>query len=201
MNTNLMASGGIATFHGQAWISRIIMRCRPPKKPGNLGLSHVAILPPQRFWRGPDPILWESTRWNGVSGPQINFLAPRLAGDYHKKGCHSWLLPFDLDHEPDWDRTLSAVNQLVGLRKAGKLHYNIKELFSDAVESIPGHEYILPLDLIDDIGKCDQDDQVCSHFVVDALTVGGLRFPFQGWGCSPEQIRDLPWYLNPVQIL
>lgn len=220
-NLALLAQGGLVGFQGGAnpfqaglqgsILSRLIELFTGGK------LSHVGLVLPLRYWKnGILPAVVESTIWKGVSGPQINDLTSRLELDYVKAGGHAWFWPFQAALAPDWFLLYAAAIDMCTQVANGKLHYSVKRLFADAVERNLAFSLLPVSGLLVQLSEHDLGI-VCSECAGLLMQAGGVdtkvknaRIPWlpkvepiagQAIGCSPEDLRSMPIYAPPVQLL
>lgn len=179
--------------------------------------SHTAVLFPKSYWPSPDqPWIQESTKWQGVSGPQWNNLSTRLILDYEKAGGHAWLYQFLPPFVPDWSKAWAGAQQLIAAQKAGKLHYSVAHLFGDAVN----RDWVFSLLPIAGILEHVSEDSagiVCSEDagmvfqdggVADKAKAAGIPWlptakpiPGQAIGCSPGDLAAMPLYGQRITLL
>ena len=211
-----MQQGGVAAFAGgtsiaKAGVGAIVTKLIDVFAKSNL--SHVGLVPPSSYWQSSDPWMIESTEWQGVSGPQFNALEPRLQIDYADEGGQAWFYPIKPECLPLWDKIWAQAQEMFAAMKAGKLHYSVVQLLEDAnyrnaiLDTLPGSGAV--------DGAAEQDSgMVCSGCVASLLEAGGLpellppgtwlpnsRPPGSALCCTPEDVRDLPAYIDSVQIL
>lgn len=179
-------------------------------------LSHCGIVPPAPYWPENAPWLIESTIWQKISGPQYNRLQPRLEQDYQAKGGHAWLLPFRPQFAPAWPTLWDHAQQMFALVSAGKLHYSVKRLFSDACERSLVLGDLPMAGLIERLAEKDAG-VVCSECAGLLMQAGGVDREAEAagllWlpnvepvagqpiGCGPVDLRDMPLWLPAEQVL
>lgn len=160
-----------------------------------------------------DGKLYESTEENGISGPQVNDLAARVAG-YTKQGGSSHLYQFLPQFEPDWEAVVAGAQKMIALREQGKMPYNVKRLFGDAVQrSLVFDLVCLPADGILEYMAEHSMGVVCSEMAGTLMMYGGTAakvaaagIPFlplqhgQPIGCAPQDLQNMPIYQPPVTI-
>ena len=93
--------------------------------------SHIGILPVCRVV-GQPIALFESTIWQGVSGPQLNDIEPRL--EEYRNGGYVVAFPFLPKFEPSWPDFWEYVQQLIDLQRQGKLPYAWQHLVGDLMD-------------------------------------------------------------------
>jgi hypothetical protein len=174
--------------------------------------SHAAVCMPSG---GAPPLIYESTIEGGISGPQENDLTARVE-QYVRQGGHAWLFPFLPQFQPNWDGVASTALAMIAQRKAGKLPYNVRRLFGDAMEMSWVFDLIaLPADGIIAYLAAHSKGVVCSEMAgllmqggnVPALMAAAqipwlpnVRPPGQPIGDSPQDLGMLPIYLPTVQL-
>lgn len=157
---------------------------------------------------------WESTILGGISGPQANPQGPRLA-EYGAEGGHVLLLPFLPAYEPDWAAVLAGAERLVALRAKGRMPYNVRRLFGDAIErSIACDLAFLPADGILAYLAAHSMGLVCSEMAGTLMMYGGVPakmraagLPFlphqhgQAIGCAPADLAAMPIWQNSIPLI
>ena len=211
--TAAINAGGIVLFEGGtdplragfgAVLSELI------KAVTHSNYSHSAMLPPN------SGMIFESTIKNGISGPQENSLSSTLT-EYGNEGGHAWVFNFLPQFAPDWDAVATFQQQLIALRVAGKMPYNVRRLFEDGIKrSWVADVVFLPADgvilYLGDHSKgivCSEDCGLSCQAggVVTKLTAAGIPWlpnvapPNQPIGCSPQDLADMPMFSPPVQLL
>lgn len=158
--------------------------------------------------------LYESTISGGISGPQESDPAARLA-EYRAEGGHADLYPFQPQFEPDWGAALAGAQKMIALREAGRMPYNVKRLFGDAVDrSLVFDLVALPADGILAYLADHSMGVVCSEMAGTLMVYGGVPakmaaagIPFlpnqhgQPIGCSPQDLANMPIWQPPVTLL
>jgi hypothetical protein len=205
-----LSSGGILACYGStklrafpgALLTDII------EKVTKGGPSHIATLLPG------GSRIFESTIYQGVSGPQFNTLAD-LEADY-QDGGKILLYRFLPEFQPHWDSWFASAQQMNLLRAQGKLCYGywhlVRDLVARDLSGAPGAPAIERL-------TGSQSGVVCSEAAAIALEAGGLNIacvnsgvawlpgskPDAGSpiGCAPSDLIPLalPVYMPVVQIL
>jgi hypothetical protein len=222
--------GGIVCFSGGtdprkaglggAALSWIIEHVAKPELPSEFALSHIGLIVPATDV--PPAWILESTIFRAVSGPQENLIDVRLA-EYRQEGGRAIFYAFQPSFSPDWDSVYLAASQLIAEQKAGRLHYGALHLGADLL----AHEPLLrrAIDAFTGASVAEtiehmcllKPDPVCSEMVGLLLMAGGVPSLMQAaglswlpntkpvagqvWGCTPEDIRDLPIWQNGVTLL
>ena len=85
-------------------------------------------------------LLFESTIWDGVSGPQWNNFADRLPE--YRNGGMVVVIPYRKETAPDPTNIENATSQLIALRMSGVCHYAVGDLFADLINYTLLHRFL-----------------------------------------------------------
>jgi hypothetical protein len=164
--------------------------------------------------------LFESTKWQGISGPQLNDLEPRITE--YRNGGHAAVYPFLPQFEPSWPDFWEYAEQTVTLRSQGKLPYAwqhlVADLFDRAIFLRTALDLVTPVPLGSLIRKTAYAaaGMVCSECAEGAMSASMVRSKARaagldwcpktggrGLGCAPGELilPDLPIYGTPIQVV
>ena len=135
-------------------------------------------------------MLFESTIWHGISGPQWNLFNDARLTEY-RAGGRVIICPYTLAEKPVDATLLNATENLVVLRKSGQCPYAVAHLFGDFFDDTPLSKFFsgFGADLMKTHGL------VCSEAL--AMVTGHIPF----LGVTPAQMAALKCYDAPIQAL
>jgi hypothetical protein len=85
-------------------------------------------------------MLFESTIWDGVSGPQWNVFSDRTIE--YRNGGMVVVVPYHKETAPDPTNIGNATSQLIALRMSGNCHYAVGDLFADLINYTLLHRFL-----------------------------------------------------------